>query len=225
MDGLDRFMGCMFGGAVGDALGFVIECDDLKTIHKKYGPYGLRTVLKSAKNGNKSLISDDTQLALFTADGMLWADHDGLEPSDGLYRSYMRWYYTQTERIIHPEQEKWMKRQPHEVDCDYDIMGEEELFARRSPGKTCLTSLASGKKLSRQEPMNHSCGSSTVMRAAPIGLFYAGDPEKAFAVGCQAASLTHGGPEAYLPTAERISARPWEAPCASYRGTRKGRRS
>ena len=38
MDGLDRFMGCMFGG---DALGFVIEFDDLKTIHKKYGPYGL----------------------------------------------------------------------------------------------------------------------------------------------------------------------------------------
>ena len=35
----------------------------------------------------------------------------------------MRWYYTQTERIIHPEQEKWMKRQPHEVDFDYDIMG------------------------------------------------------------------------------------------------------
>lgn len=59
----------MFGGAVGDALGFVIEFDDLKTIHKKYGLYGLRTVLKSAKNGNKSLISDDTQLALFTADG------------------------------------------------------------------------------------------------------------------------------------------------------------
>lgn len=28
----------MFGGAVGDALGFVIEFDDLKTIHKKYGP-------------------------------------------------------------------------------------------------------------------------------------------------------------------------------------------
>ncbi len=132
---------------------------------------------------------------------MLWADHDGLEPSDGLYRAYMRWYYTQTERIIHPEQEKWMKRQPHEVDFDYDIMGEEALFARRSPGKTCLTSLASGKKLTRQEPLNHSCGSSTVMRAAPIGLFYAGDPEKAFAVGCQAASLTHGSPEAYLSTA------------------------
>ncbi len=201
MDGLDRFMGCMLGGAVGDALGFVIEFDDLKTIHKKYGPYGLRTVLKSAKNGNKSLISDDTQLALFTADGLLWADHDGLEPAEGLYRSYMRWYYTQTERIIRPEQEKWMTRQDHEIDLDYDMMGEEALFARRAPGKTCLTALASGQKLNRQEPQNKSCGSSTVMRAAPIGLFYQGDPEKAFTVGCQAASLTHGSPEAYLSTA------------------------
>ena len=28
-----------------------------------------------------------------------------------------------------------MKRQPHEVDFDYDIMGEEALFARRSPAR------------------------------------------------------------------------------------------
>lgn len=201
MNGLNRFMGCMLGGAVGDALGFVIGKDDLKTIHKKYGPYGLRTVLKSAKNGNKSIISDDTQLALFTADGMLWADHDGLEPTEGLYRSYMRWYYTQTERIIRPEQEKWMNRQSHEVALEYDIMGEQALFARRSPGKTCLTALASGKKLSRDETINHSSGNSTVMRAAPIGLFYEGDPEKAFFVGSQAASLTHGNPKAFLSTA------------------------
>lgn len=194
-------MGCMLGGAVGDALGFVIGGDDLKTIHKKYGPYGLRTVLKSAKHGNKSIISDETQLSLFTADGMLWADHDGLEPAEGLYRSYMRWYYTQTERIIRPEQEKWMMRQEHEVRLEYDMMGEQALFARRSPGKACLTALASGKKLSREETLNHCGGNSTVMRAAPIGLFYEGDPEKAFFIGCQAASLTHGNPKAFLSTA------------------------
>ena len=132
---------------------------------------------------------------------MLWADHDGLEPTEGLYRSYMRWYYTQTERIIRPEQEKWMNRQDHEVDLEYDMMGEQALFARRSPGKTCLTALASGKKLSRDETLNHSSGNSTVMRAAPIGLFYEGDPEMAFFVGSQAASLTHGNPKAFLSTA------------------------
>ena len=102
---------------------------------------------------------------------MLWADHDGLEPTEGLYRSYMRWYYTQTERIIRPEQEKWMNRQSHEVALEYDMMGEQALFARRSPGKTCLTALASGKKLSRDETINHSSGNSTVMRQLLSGSF------------------------------------------------------
>ena len=164
-------MGCMLGGAVGDALGFVIGKDDLKTIHKKYGPYGLRTVLKSAKNGNKSIISDDTQLSLFTADGMLWADHDGLEPTEGLYRSYMRWYYTQTERIIRPEQEKWMNRQDHEVDLEYDMMGEQALFARRSPGKTCLTALASGKNCLVMKPSITAAATARSCGRLPSGSF------------------------------------------------------
>ena len=114
MDGAERFVGCMLGGAAGDALGYLIEYVDLKTIHKKYGPYGLRTVLKLEANGKRGIISDDTQLALFTADGLLWAKHDGLAPEEGLYRSYMRWYYTQTERIIRPEHARWMKKQAHE---------------------------------------------------------------------------------------------------------------
>ena len=82
MDGAERFVGCMLGGAAGDALGYLIEYVDLKTIHKKYGPYGLRTVLKLEANGKRGIISDDTQLALFTADGLLWAKYDGLAPED-----------------------------------------------------------------------------------------------------------------------------------------------
>jgi len=76
MNAAERFTGCMLGGATGDALGYLIEFDDLKTIRKKYGPYGLRTVLKLEANGKKGVISDDTQMSLFTADGLLWADHD-----------------------------------------------------------------------------------------------------------------------------------------------------
>lgn len=142
MDGAERFVGCMLGGAAGDALGYLIEYVDLKTIHKKYGPYGLRTVLKLEANGKRGIISDDTQLALFTADGLLWAKYDGLAPEEGLYRSYMRWYYTQTERIIRPEHARWMKKQAHEESLGYDLMGEPLLFARRAPGKACLIALA-----------------------------------------------------------------------------------
>ena len=35
MESAERFTGCMLGGAVGDALGYLIEDMDLKTIHKK----------------------------------------------------------------------------------------------------------------------------------------------------------------------------------------------
>ena len=102
MDTCDRFLGCMLGGATGDALGYIIEFDDWYTIRKKFGPYGLRTILRMDANGRKGIISDDTQMSLFTADGLLWAAHDALPPEEGLYRSYMRWYYTQTKQVVQP---------------------------------------------------------------------------------------------------------------------------
>jgi len=198
MNKSDRFTGCMLGGATGDALGFLIEFDNLDTIRKKYGPYGLRTVLKLESNGRRGVISDDTQMALFTADGLLWANHDDLLPQEGMYRSYMRWYYTQTEHIVRPEQAKWIKTQAHEQYWHYDIMGDKDLFVRRSPGMTCLSVLSSGKICNEDTTLNNSKGCGTVMRVAPVGMFYAGDPEKAFYVGCQSASLTHGNPTGYL---------------------------
>lgn len=192
METLDRFTGCMLGGASGDALGYLIEFDDLHTIRRKYGAYGLRTILKSKVNGNQGLISDDTQMSLFTADGLLWAAQAGLEPQEGVFRSYMRWYYTQTERIVSPEQMAWMKRQEHEIQWSYDLMGIQSLYARRAPGKTCLMTLATGRRFTETNLPNARCGSSAVMRVAPVGLFFSGDWERAFAVGAQTACLTHG---------------------------------
>ncbi len=197
MDEAGRFTGCMLGGAAGDALGYVIEYMDLKTIHKKYGPYGLRTVLKLESNGKRGVISDDTQMTIFTADGLLWAYQDGLSPAEGIYRSSMRWYYTQTERIVRHDQALWMKRQAHETAMEYDLMSESALFARRAPGKACLIALASGKCFTENEKAN-ACKTSSVLRTAPVGLFFAGDPEQAFQIGKQAALMTHGGPAAYL---------------------------
>ena len=197
MESAERFTGCMLGGAVGDALGYLIEDMDLKTIHKKYGPYGLRTILKLASNDKKSVVSDDTQMALFTADGLLWAAHEHIAPEDGMYRSYMRWYYTQTERLVRMEQAEWIKKQPHETTWGYDMMKNTFLFARRSPGKVCLMALASGNQYDKNHKPNTN-KSSTVLRTGPVGLFYAGDPEKAMHAGCRAGELTHGSASAYL---------------------------
>ena len=198
MDTCDRFLGCMLGGATGDALGYIIEFDDWYTIRKKFGPYGLRTILRLDANGRKGIISDDTQMSLFTADGLLWAAHDALPPEEGLYRSYMRWYYTQTKQVVQPDQSAWMTRQAHEKEWDYDMIGEEDLYARRAPGKTCLSALAGSGRSDNLFADNDSKGCGSIMRAAPVGLFYAGDPEKAFDVGCQSGRLTHGNPTGYL---------------------------
>lgn len=201
MERMERFNGAILGCAVGDALGYLIEFMNMKSIQKKYGPHGLRTVLKLASNGNKSIISDDTQLALFTMDGLLWATHDDLPLEEGLHRSYLRWYYTQTERLPAPMIATWMKQQPHEGTYGYDVMAERDLFARRAPGKSCLIALATGTQFSADNLPN-TCRSSTVLsRAIPIGLWYTGEPDKAFAAAKAAALLTHGSPVAYFTAA------------------------
>lgn len=74
----DRVLGCMVGGAVGDALGYPMEFWNYDTILNEYGRNGI-TRYKLGRNG-KELISDDTQMTLFTAAGLLidlelWPKH------------------------------------------------------------------------------------------------------------------------------------------------------
>ena len=38
------------------------------------------------------------------------------------------------------------------------------------------------------------------MRAAPIGLYFYNDPKMAFRIGAESAAITHGHPDAYLPS-------------------------
>lgn len=54
----DKLRGSLFGGAVGDALGYAIEFEDEKTIFSQYGKDGIReyTLDTSSK---KAIISDD----------------------------------------------------------------------------------------------------------------------------------------------------------------------
>lgn len=194
MDKLERIRGSLLAGAVGDALGYAVEFDSGKAIRKLVGNEGVRHYLDLRGNPPAAPISDDTQMTLFTAEGMLRAKAQGLDFTFGVYEAYLDWLDTQqrkeTGSRYHPE--------------SY-LMAQQGLFALRAPGNTCLSALRSGKIGSTMQPINQSKGCGGVMRTAPCGmmaLMPADAPEDAYALqGAEAAAITHGHPLGWLPGA------------------------
>ena len=96
----DRVRGSLIGGAAGDALGYAIEFHDEEYIFGKYGPSGITEF--ELING-KALISDDTQMALFTAMACILGSAEPDAASSltpyrmNLVRCYKDWYLTQTQ--------------------------------------------------------------------------------------------------------------------------------
>ena len=190
-----RFQGCLLGGAVGDALGAPIEFMRRAEIEDTFGPSGLRNYAPAY--GRLGAITDDTQMMLFTAEGILraWVRGRlrGLSTFTGVTAyAYLRWLETQGERNPHikpisSEETGWLYTQ-------------RALHQRRAPGNTCLSALIAMK--SGGEPArNRSKGCGGVMRIAPVGLFQyrrGPDQDAAFELGADLAALTHGQPTGSL---------------------------
>lgn len=199
----DRFSGCLLGGAIGDALGWPVEFMSLDDIRKKYGQDGIRDLVDAP--GGLGAITDDTQMTLFTAEGLLreFAESRsrGTVPdyTVGLYRAYLRWLHTQGE----------VSRDPQFRAClDGQLLQVQALHQRRAPGNSCLSALIAGRVGTVAQAVNDSKGCGGVMRVAPVGLFCrvvpgpASDRQRgqlAFQLGCTAAAITHGHPLGYLP--------------------------
>ena len=194
-DRASRFRGCLLGGAVGDALGAPVEFLDLEAIRARYGPDGIRD-MAPAYGRPGGAITDDTQLTLFTAEGLLGAHIRSLVPRPCtvrgcVCRSYLRWLHTQG-----------LPGQAGPVGLDSWLLQQKDLFARRAPGNTCLSALQELAHPDDPEPpRNHSKGCGGVMRVAPVGLYTAAHlaPEQAFTWGCEVSALTHGHPTGQLP--------------------------
>lgn len=186
----NKIYGCLVGGAAGDALGYAVEFDKENYIFGKYGAAGITEYELS--NG-KAIISDDTQMTLFTAEGILLAN-DPMDYQDyihAMYDAYQEWLRTQTFSRKVRKNRIWLA----------DV---KDLHERRAPGITCLNALESGDFGSIFKPLNNSKGCGGVMRVAPIGLFYNPDEmdwEEIDSRAVQAAALTHGHPLGYIPAA------------------------
>ncbi len=196
---LSKFRGALIAGACGDALGYPLDKLSVKRIMRQFGPFGLRTLVRTKKNGYLALISANTQMMLAAADGLFWASAKGLQCDEGIYRGYMRWFYSQTGEEPRRGQRTWLRRQPHEK--DFCLVREKFMHARRDVGESSLAALECAERGSLKNKVNDSPNSEPLLRSVPIGLFYAGLPKEAFYEGVRGAVLTHSNPVAYLSAA------------------------
>lgn len=192
----DRIRGSLIGGAIGDALGYPVEfIDSFKGIQSQYGEHGItrlevRWTEVDAVSVGKAVVSDDTQMTLFTANGLLNSQKQNVPMKYGICRAYVEWYLTQ----IGKKSSKF---------CDCWIANIPELNVCRAPGITCMSSLEAifrGRK-----PMNNSKGCGGVMRIAPIPLYAAVQDrmsiEETDLLAGEAAEITHQHPLGYISAA------------------------
>ncbi|BBO79262.1 hypothetical protein DSCW_66790 [Desulfosarcina widdelii] len=195
-DRRSRIVGAMLGGAVGDALGGPVAFMDIAAIRDRYGKAGIYRM--EAAYGRRGAITDHTRMALFTAEGLILSQVRqeyacGELAATALYHAYLRWLITQDSN----DQRELVRQHGSCAVVDGVLAGYRELSAGRSPCRSCLSALRSGKMGTMDRPVNYSRGCSGLTRVAPVGLIYV-DARKAFDLGCTSAAITHGHPGGYL---------------------------
>ena len=195
----NRIRGCLLGGAVGDAFGYPVEYLTFEQIQKKYGKAG---ILGYDLTNGFAEISDDTQMSLFTANGLLLGKTRGcMRGVMGPYAGYLAIAYldwVKTQRLTRPDPEHrsycWLYHVP-------------ELRHRRAPAATCVQVLTDRNIGTIEQPCNHAKGSGGVMRVAPIGAYL--DPRQTAQteidrLGAEAAAITHGHPMGWMSAAALV---------------------
>ncbi|MCA9309532.1 ADP-ribosylglycohydrolase family protein [Candidatus Saccharibacteria bacterium] len=166
-----RATGALVGSAYGDSLGAPVEFMHLAQIQAMYGPDGIQDLDEAF--GRRGNITDDTQMAIATSEGLLaTAAAPKYSPTmlrDTIWQAYKRWYVSQSNEVM-----------------------------QRAPGNTCMSALSRMIPGSFEKPLNGSAGCGAIMRSHPIGVAIE-DPERAFSIGALSGVLTHGHENAYVP--------------------------
>ena len=169
---------CLLGGAIGDSLGAEIEFLSLAQIRQRY-PDGITDL--PPHMGLHGAITDDTQMTLFTAEGIIRAQVRGIlkgicHPPSVIHHALLRWYRTQ-------------RGKPQVLTDDFGLINDPRLQVCRAPGNTCLSSLRASGHFG-DPARNNSKGCGTIMRVAPAGLMFPRDQVRAMAI--ETSALTHG---------------------------------
>jgi putative ADP-ribosylglycohydrolase len=219
MGNIDKYRGCLLGGAAGDALGYAIEFDREEAIAARYGSHGIRDYQLDERG--LAPFSDDTQMTLYTANSLLCSlaalsaqasggtqdSGDGptlvsptLAPATLPSPTALAAYAPAQMAQFYVE---WMYTQVSPFPLAEPkawISSLPELFASRAPGVTCMNAcdaMASGAKA-----VNNSKGCGGIMRMAPVGLIntcpsFSGVELQC--LGAQLAELTHCHELGWMP--------------------------
>lgn len=193
-----RVRGCLLGGGIGDAIGAPVEFMRKAEIKERFGPQGITEYAPAY--GRYGAITDDTQMTLFTAEGLMRGFVRGAlkgmcSVPSVVSHSYLRWLLTQGAS----------SGAGLEIGTDGWLWSVSGLHSRRAPGNTCLSALASMKQFTAERAPNHSKGAGAIMRVAPVALIVNDGrqecAEMVFELAKSVSWITHGHPSGYLSAA------------------------
>nr|WP_231713047.1 ADP-ribosylglycohydrolase family protein [Arthrobacter sp. zg-Y769] len=165
--------GCLLGGALGDA------------------------AASGSRSASGTSISADTQLALYSLDGLLeaieWANEGvGADETACVWLAYLRWMRGQGL----PLPEAGPSPLPRPIDSE-PLLRCEGTNDGGTVDPDVLSALATGEMGTRQRPLNTSVNTpAALVRSAPFGLLPYVETETVYKLALDAASLTHGHPSA-----------------------------
>lgn len=200
MDYTNRSLACILAGACGDALGYPVEHKRWEKIKSIYGEGGIRTM--KVEDGI-ARITDDTQMTIYTAQGLIHARRKKCTMEDTVkevHMSYLRWYSS----LLHCGDaiaDTYSPFYPREELLTNDLLDNGKnpgLDTKMCRGGSTFEALESGECYSTSNPPPSGVRCGCTMRAAPIAIAFHSDPEAAFKMGCECAAITHGHRSAYL---------------------------
>ena len=157
----NKFLGCIYGLAIGDALGYPVEFLRLSEIKDLFGPEGI-TKFEKTFEIKKGLYSDDTQMALATLNALVNSKTEDIEEiMKNISQEYISWLVSQDNT-----------RAPGKT-C---IQGVSNLKIGMPWNKSGIKD-------------TFGCGAA--MRTAPIGLYFNDQLEKLIEVARASSICTH----------------------------------
>lgn len=201
---MDKFEGGVIGSALGDAFGYPLMKMSYEEICTTFERCGAMDLAVSRKTGS-AFFTEATQMSLFTADGILWADSKQAAYENGavagyVFYSYQLWLYMQTKTIAGREYE-WLfdKSQNPNMSSLLKSKGLGKPRRLNNANIDALLDARNGVFGTLSKHVNKNTDAGAVKRVVTAGLFYGQSPDMAFRMACDIGAITHSHPDGYLP--------------------------